>query len=87
MVSQPPERSAPAAPSAPLSPRQVEILRLIAAGLTDKQVALALGVSRKTVGTHVQRLYKRLGVHSRAQALAVWSRLLEPPSEDPAAAC
>ena len=49
-----------------------QILELIAEGRTDKEIAVHLGISRKTVGTHVQRIFARYGVHSRAAAVNVW---------------
>jgi DNA-binding CsgD family transcriptional regulator len=54
------------------SPRENQILRLIATGQTDKQIALALGISRKTVSTHLARLYVRGGFHSRTEAVVRW---------------
>jgi DNA-binding CsgD family transcriptional regulator len=54
------------------STREDQILGLIAAGMTDKQVALRLGISRKTVGTHLARLYVRGGYHSRTEAVVGW---------------
>lgn len=53
-----------------LSPREREVLRLLAAGQTDQQIATALGVSYRTVTTHVGRLFTKLGVRSRAAAAA-----------------
>lgn len=54
-----------------LSPREHEILALLADGKTQREIAAALFISPKTVGTHIQRLLAKLGVHSRAQAVAV----------------
>ncbi len=51
-----------------LSPRQVEVLRLIARGHTDKEVAERLSISPKTVGHHVQHIYGKLEVSTRAAA-------------------
>ncbi|HET8627905.1 MAG TPA: AAA family ATPase [Thermomicrobiales bacterium] len=51
-----------------LSAREVEVLRLVARGLTDVQVAERLFVSRRTVGTHLGSIYNKLGVSSRAAA-------------------
>lgn len=51
-----------------LSPREVEVLRLIAKGYTNKKTAEALGISTKTVGHHVQHIYDKLGVSTRAAA-------------------
>ena len=53
-----------------LSPRQVEVLRLVAAGRADKEIAAALGISRHTVANHVARILAKLGVDSRAAAAA-----------------
>jgi DNA-binding CsgD family transcriptional regulator len=52
--------------------REEQILQLIAAGQTDKQIARELGISRKTVGTHLARLYVRGGFHSRTEAVVCW---------------
>jgi DNA-binding NarL/FixJ family response regulator len=49
-----------------LSQRQVEVLKLIAAGRTTKQIALELDISVKTVETHRSHLMERLGVHDVA---------------------
>jgi DNA-binding NarL/FixJ family response regulator len=53
-----------------LSPREREILTLLAEGKTEKQIAAALVLSPKTVATHIQNLLRKLGVHSRAEAVA-----------------
>ncbi len=47
------------------------MLALIASGMSQKQVATALGISVKTVGAHVQNLLSKLGLHSRVQAVAL----------------
>ena len=46
-----------------LTPRQLEVLQLIAEGYSTKQIALELGISAKTVETHRARLTKRLDIH------------------------
>jgi DNA-binding CsgD family transcriptional regulator len=46
----------------------LEVLRLLARGLTNRQVAAELGLSAKTVGHHVQHIYAKAGVSSRAAA-------------------
>lgn len=58
-----------------LSPREREILQLLAAGRTQRQIATALVLSPKTVSTHIQHLLAKLGVHSRAQAVGAAYRL------------
>ncbi|MFH0245578.1 response regulator transcription factor [Streptomyces sp. HK10] len=55
-----------------LSTRQIEILSLIAAGHRDRQIAEHLGISIRTVDSHLQRLYDRYGVRSRAGIVAKW---------------
>ena len=64
-----------------LSPREVEVLRLVAAGRTDKEIAEALSISHRTVTTHVSHLLGKLGVSSRVEA-AAWAvrSLLAPPT-------
>ncbi len=53
-----------------LSPRELEVARLVARGLTNAEVAHALGISRTTVATHLQRVFGRLGLASRAELAA-----------------
>jgi len=57
------------------SPRQTEIVSLIASRHSDKQIARALGISQRTVRTQLERLYATNGVHCRAQAVNIWSRI------------
>jgi DNA-binding NarL/FixJ family response regulator len=66
-----------------LSPRQAEILSLIAEGYCNKEIAQRLGVSARTVESHLQQLYERHGVHSRAAIVARW--LLEGGVPQPVA--
>ena len=54
----------------PLSPREFEILGLLSEGLRQADIAERLVLSPKTVGTHIQHILSKLGVHSRAQAVA-----------------
>jgi non-specific serine/threonine protein kinase len=51
-----------------LTPRETEVLRLVAAGLSDAQVAAQLVISRRTVSTHLTAIYGKLGVSSRSAA-------------------
>lgn len=51
-----------------LTLREVEVLGLIARGLTNRQVARRLGIAPKTVGNHVERIYQKAGVSTRAAA-------------------
>ena len=54
---------------ATVSPREHEILRLIAKGLSNPQVASTLGVSRATVRTHLEHIYTKLDVSNRTEAV------------------
>jgi DNA-binding NarL/FixJ family response regulator len=58
-------------PEAPLSPREIEILQLVAYGSTTKEVADSLGISFHTVKTHLERIFEKLGANDRAQAVAI----------------
>jgi HD-GYP domain-containing protein (c-di-GMP phosphodiesterase class II)/DNA-binding CsgD family transcriptional regulator len=51
-----------------LTEREVDVLRLLARGGTLRQIAGSLGISAKTVGAHVEHIYAKAGVHSRAAA-------------------
>jgi DNA-binding NarL/FixJ family response regulator len=53
-----------------LTSREHEVLKLLASGLTQAEIASELFISPKTVAGHIQRVLKKLGVHSRAQAVA-----------------
>jgi DNA-binding NarL/FixJ family response regulator len=53
-----------------LTPRELEVLKLLANGLGQKKIAQALFITPKTVATHIQRILTKLDVHSRAEAVA-----------------
>ena len=53
---------------APLTPRELGVLRLLTAGRANKEIALELGIGEATVKSHVGRILAKLGVQSRAQA-------------------
>jgi DNA-binding CsgD family transcriptional regulator/tetratricopeptide (TPR) repeat protein len=73
---------ATAANPAGLTGRQVEVLGLLAEGLTDAEIAARLSLSAKTVGHHVSALLAKLGVGSRRQAAAAARRLGVVPGKD-----
>jgi DNA-binding CsgD family transcriptional regulator len=62
--------AAPSLPATlPLSPREHEVLRWVAAGKTDRDIAAILGISPHTVHKHLQRAYAALGVETRTAAV------------------
>ena len=54
----------------PLTPRQLEVLRLLAAGFKASEAAEAMGISQTTVRNHIHAAMKRLGAHTRLEALS-----------------
>lgn len=62
---QPPRRPEPD-PLAPLTDRELDVLRLVASGRTNKEMAAELGISRRTVETHRGNLMRKLDIHSVA---------------------
>ena len=67
-VSEPAPRDSPASPIDELSPRELEILRAIARGTSNKGIARELGIAETTVKIHVQHVLRKLDVTSRVQA-------------------
>jgi two-component system NarL family response regulator len=57
-----------------LTPRQVQVLRLVARGLTYKEVGAALSLSERTIKYHMGQILEQLQVESRAQAIAWGAR-------------
>jgi DNA-binding CsgD family transcriptional regulator/tetratricopeptide (TPR) repeat protein len=64
-----------------LTPRETEVLRLLADGLTNKQIASTLYISNKTAEHHVSRILGKLGVNTRAAAGSLAHRLGIPPTD------
>jgi DNA-binding CsgD family transcriptional regulator len=54
-----------------LSPREVEILELVAEGLTSPEIATRLFVTTETVREHMRRIFTKLGARTRAHAVAI----------------
>jgi DNA-binding CsgD family transcriptional regulator len=52
-----------------LTNRERDILSCLCKGIPDKEIALTLNISAWTVHTHLKRIYEKLGVHSRAEAI------------------
>ncbi len=69
------------APSIQITPRELQTLQLLAAGLSNKEIAKALKVSPRTVNFHLDNLYSKLGVGSRTEAVvyAIRRGLVKPP--------
>jgi DNA-binding NarL/FixJ family response regulator len=68
------------APPAGLTDREVEVLRLVAQGHSNREIARRLVISRRTAEHHVQHIYTKIGVSSRAAAalFAMDHHLLAP---------
>jgi DNA-binding NarL/FixJ family response regulator len=64
-----------------LTARELAVMRLLAEGLGHIEIARRLVISPKTVGTHVEHIYEKLGAHNRTEALlaAYRERVLAPP--------
>ena len=52
-----------------LTPREMDVLRLLAQGLTDAEIAEQLDISYRTVSTHLTSIYNKLGINSRVVAV------------------
>jgi DNA-binding NarL/FixJ family response regulator len=65
-----------------LSSREVEVLRLVAAGLANKQIARRLGIAERTVKAHLTNIFTRIDVTDRTQA-ALWAERNLPPVVGP----
>ena len=63
------ESSSDNSPIEPLTAREMEVIQLMAQGLANKQIALALGISEHTVKFHLSSLYAKLGISSRTEAV------------------
>jgi DNA-binding CsgD family transcriptional regulator len=61
-----------------LGPREQQIIDLISGGKADKEIAVELGIGVRTVRTHLERLYRKSNVHSRAEAVAYYTAV--PPN-------
>jgi DNA-binding CsgD family transcriptional regulator len=83
--------TAPIPPAAPavapaaaggLAPREREVAALVARGLTNRQIAAALGISPRTAENHVKHILAKLGARSRAR-IAAWAAAQGRPAAEP----
>ena len=72
MMSAMSERATPTDAELPLTPRETQVLRHVAMGLANKEIADALKISVETVKEHVQNLLRKISLNDRTQA-AVWA--------------
>lgn len=68
----------PARPDAGLSPREVEVMEHIATGLSNGEISRRCFLSEKTVKNHVNHIFAKLGVCTRAEAVATWLGSVDP---------
>lgn len=54
-----------------LTPRELDVLRLVSRGRTNKEMAVAMFISEETVKSHMKGLFQKLGVHDRAEAVSI----------------
>ena len=72
-IAEPSPRAA-TGPNAALTPREIEVLRMLAEGLANKSIAWKLGISEHTVKFHIASIFSKLNVSSRAEAVAIGMR-------------
>ncbi len=73
--------SAPRSMKGLLTPRELAVLRLVAAGQSNQQIAESLGITERTVKFHVTSIFNKLGADNRAQAVALAGRRGLLPAE------
>lgn len=77
-----PSSSPLAKPLPPLSRREMEVASLVAAGLSNREIAAALGIGHRTVATHIEHILRKLKARRRTQ-IATWAFAMDlsrPPT-------
>ncbi len=77
-----PRRSAPANRQLGLSPRQLDVLKCIAVGMSNQQIASSLGITLGTVKLHIHAILRLTGTRNRTEAALIAGRFLAPTIED-----
>lgn len=67
----------------PLSAREAAIVELVARGYASKEIAISFVLSRHTVHTHLRNIFRKCGVHNRAQLVAWWCSRDSPQGSAP----
>ena len=67
-----------------LTPREAEVLTLVARGYTNREIAAELVISVRTAGVHVSHILRKLGAPDRLEAAAIAHRLAPPLAQKPA---
>lgn len=68
----------PVVPTTPLTLRERQIVESVQRGRVNKQIASELGISEHTVSTHLRRIFRKLGVDTRAAMVHAYAALAEP---------
>jgi DNA-binding NarL/FixJ family response regulator len=74
-ITPPPEAPPPAARPAGLTPKEAEVLRRLATGMSNKEIGRAMGLQEITIKLHVRNIFKKLGVRNRVEAANAVARL------------
>jgi len=72
LFERPAPAAAPSRPDAGLSARETEVMELVATGRTNTEIAQECFLSEKTVKNHINHIFAKLGVRTRAEAVSVW---------------
>jgi DNA-binding CsgD family transcriptional regulator len=65
-----------------LSDREAQVVRCVVAGMSNKDLAVQLGITMATVKAHLTRVFQKLGVHGRGELIAAYHGTLVPGARD-----